>query len=103
MILGYFDKMHYDIFYHQESKKSIYLTKEGKEREIVPKLAIPMWKNKIAKDQKTIYDLFAIPIAIKYCSDTRKKNQKRHTLSSFLSSHWKVKQNAHKGICILKA
>ena len=37
----------------------------------IPKLAIPMWKNKIANDQKTIYDLFAVPIAIKYCSDTR--------------------------------
>ena len=33
---------------------------------------MPILKNKIAKDQKTIYDLFAVPIAIKYCSDTRK-------------------------------
>ena len=27
----------------------------------IPKLAMPMWKNKITKDQKTIYDLFAVP------------------------------------------
>ena len=35
MILGYFDKTHYDIFYNQESKKAIYSTKEGKERDFV--------------------------------------------------------------------
>ena len=33
---------------------------------------MPMLKNKIAKGQKTIDDLFTVPIAIKYCSDTRK-------------------------------
>ena len=35
MILGYFDKTHYDIFYNHESKKAIYLTKEGEDREFV--------------------------------------------------------------------
>ena len=35
MIQGYFDKIHHDILYNQESKKAIYLTKEGKEREFV--------------------------------------------------------------------
>ena len=65
----------------------------------IPKLAIPMWKNKITKDQKIIYDLFAVPIAIKYCSDTRKiKDRRRHTLSSFHFSRWKVNQNVHKGM-----
>ena len=38
----------------------------------IAKLAMPMWKNKIAKDQKTIYDLFAVPMVLRYCSDTRK-------------------------------
>ena len=38
----------------------------------IPKLAMPMWKDKISKVQKTIYDLFAIPIAVKDFSDTRK-------------------------------
>ena len=38
MILGYFDKTHYDIFYNQESKKAIYSTKEGKERDFVRKM-----------------------------------------------------------------
>ena len=33
---------------------------------------MPIWKNKIAKDQRTIHDFFAVPIVIKYCSDTRK-------------------------------
>ena len=43
----------------------------------IAKLAMPMWKNKIAKDQKTIYDEFEVPIAIKYCSDTRKIKRSR--------------------------
>ena len=38
----------------------------------IPKLAMSMWKNKIANDQKIIHSLFAVPIAIKYCSDTKK-------------------------------
>ena len=38
MILGYFDKMHYYIFYNQESKKAIYSTKEGKKRKFVRKM-----------------------------------------------------------------
>ena len=31
----------------------------------IAKLAIPMWKNKITKDQKTINGFVAIPVAIK--------------------------------------
>ena len=43
-----------------------------------------MWQNKIANDQKTIYDLFAVPIAIKYCSETRKiKSSKAPYLIKF--------------------
>ena len=35
MILQYLYDIHYDIFYNQESKKAIYSTKEGREREVV--------------------------------------------------------------------
>ena len=38
MKIQYFDKTHYDIFYNQESKKAIYLTKEEKERDFVHKM-----------------------------------------------------------------
>ena len=60
----------------------------------IPKLAIPMWKNEISKDQKTIYDLFLVSIAIKYCSDTRKiKRSKAPYLIkfSFLTLEGKAK------------
>ena len=60
----------------------------------IAKLAMPMWKNKIAKDQKMIYDLFEVPIAIKYCSDTRKvKRSKASYLIkfSFLTLEGKTK------------
>ena len=38
MILGYFDEIHYDIFYNQESKKAIYSTKESKERDFIHRM-----------------------------------------------------------------
>ena len=38
MIIGYFDNMHFDIFYNQETKRAIYSTKEGKERDFVRRL-----------------------------------------------------------------
>ena len=38
MILGYFDKIHFDIFYNQETKKAIFSTKKGEEREFVRRI-----------------------------------------------------------------
>ena len=38
MILGYFDKIQYNIFYNQESKKVRYLTEEDKEWEFVRRI-----------------------------------------------------------------
>ena len=35
MIIGYFDKIHFDLFYNQDTKKAIYSTKESNEREFV--------------------------------------------------------------------
>ena len=62
----------------------------------IVKLAMPMWKNKIAKEQMTIKVLFAVPIAIKYCSDSRKiKGSKASYLIKFFPLHCRVNQNAH--------
>ena len=33
MINGYFDNIHFDLFYNQETKKAIYFTKKSQERE----------------------------------------------------------------------
>ena len=38
MIIGYFDKIHFDLFYNQQTKKAIYPTKKGKERDFVRRL-----------------------------------------------------------------
>ena len=38
MIIGYFDKIHFDLFYNQITKKAIYFTKKGKERDFVHRL-----------------------------------------------------------------
>ena len=38
----------------------------------ITKLVMTIWKNKIEKDQRMIKDLFAVPVAIQYCSDARK-------------------------------
>ena len=38
MIIGYFDNIHFDLFYNQDTKKAIYSTKKGKERDFVRRL-----------------------------------------------------------------
>ena len=57
MILVYFDNIHYDVFYNQESKKAIYSTKEGKEREFVRKMCNKQNLFNIfgEKDEKDVY------------------------------------------------
>ena len=47
-IIGYFDNIHFDLFYIQEMKKAIYSTKESKEREFVQRIC----------DKENLYNFF---------------------------------------------
>ena len=38
MIIGYFDNIHFDLFYNQDTKKAIYSTTISKEREFIRRI-----------------------------------------------------------------
>ena len=48
MTIGYFDNIYFDLFCNQETKKAIYSTKKGKEREFVQRIC----------DKENLYDFF---------------------------------------------
>ena len=72
MIIEYFDNIHFDLFYKQETKKAIYSIKKGKEREFMQRIC----------DKENLYNFFG---------ETNENSDYERGWESFLKTHENVK------------
>ena len=68
MIIGYFNSIHFDLFYDQKTKKAMYSIKESKEREFVRRIC----------DEENSYDFFG---------ETIKNSDYKRRWDDFLKKH----------------